>query len=238
MTRIGEVVAVAPRDEQSAVGHAITLRAGIDAAEYKFDGALAEISAVAVGGTPADCAKLALNALLPRRPSLVVSGINRGSNMAVNVMYSGTVSAATETSLQGIDSVAFSLVEGATDEFNYSAAAQYAQVICTKVLRSRLPRGVVLNVNIPPLPFDKIKGILVTRLARSRWKEAFIKRNGSPENSTYWYQGKFINLDVGDDTDIHAVENGYVSISPIQPDRTSFGCLTVLDTWRWPKHAR
>ena len=129
MKRLGDVVVVAPIREQSAVGHSITLRNDIHTKSHKYVGDLAGIQAVAIDGTPVDCAKLALSSLLTRRPDLTVSGINKGSNMAVNVMYSGTVSAATETSLHGIDSLAFSLVESPTGEYDFSAAALYASGI-------------------------------------------------------------------------------------------------------------
>ena len=236
MKRLGDVVVVAPIREQSAVGHSITLRNDIHTKSHKYVGDLAGIQAVAIDGTPVDCAKLALSSLLTRRPDLTVSGINKGSNMAVNVMYSGTVSAATETSLHGIDSLAFSLVESPTGEYDFSAAALYAQALGMRVLHSRLPRGIVLNINVPAIPLNSIRGTLVTRLARSQWRETFVKQSGTTVNSVYRYRGEFLNLDTGHDTDVHAVTNGYVSISPIQPDRTSFGCLRVLETWNWNEY--
>ena len=236
MMELGNVVIIAPKEEQSAVGHAITLRGAVRTIPHQFEGALKGVRAVAVEGTPADCVKLAMNSLLDRRPDLVTSGINRGSNMAVNVMYSGTVSAATESSIRGVDSLAFSLVEG--EDGDYAAAARYAQAIGRKVLHSRLPRGLVLNVNVPPLPFAQIKGITVTRLARARWEESFIERITASNHACFWYQGKFINLDEGPDTDVRAVESGYVSISPIQHDLTAHGCLDALNTWRWTEHLK
>ena len=231
MLDLGNVVIIAPEVEQSAVGHAITLRNAMRAVPHQFDGELANVRSVAISGTPADCVKLALNALLDRRPDLVVSGINSSSNLAVNVMYSGTVSAATESSIRGVDSVAVSLVEG--EGANYAAAARFAQAIGRKVLRSRLPRGLVLNVNIPPLPYESIRGIKITRLARARWEDRFIEELAAPDDATFWYTGEFINLDEGRDTDVYAVRNGYVSISPIQHDLTAHGCLAALGTWRW-----
>ncbi len=234
MMELGNVVIIAPKEEQSAVGHAITLHRAVHAIPHKFEGALAAVRSIAIDGTPADCVKLALNSLLDRRPDLVASGINRGSNMAINVMYSGTVSAATESSIRGVDSMAFSLVEGEAGD--YEAAARYAQAIGRKVLRSRLPRGIVLNVNVPPLPYDQIKGISVTRLARARYEESFVERTNASNHTSFWYKGKFFNLDGGPDTDVHAVEAGYVSISPIQHDLTAHGCLGVLGTWRWAEH--
>ena len=233
MTFLGDVVIIAPKEEQSAVGHSITIRGSVRALPYTFSDALASVTAVAIEGTPADCVKLALNTLLHKRPDLVVSGINRGSNMAVNIMYSGTVSAATESSIRGVDSLAVSLVEG--PEGDYDAAARYALAIARKVLRSRLPRGIVLNINVPPIPYEEIQGVMVTRLARSRWEESFIEGVDEANQPCYRYKGEFINLDAGRDTDQYAVSHGYVSVSPIQHDLTAHGCLGVLGTWRWLK---
>ncbi len=235
MTGLGDVVIIAPREEQSAVGHAITIRGSVRALPHAFDGPLASIQAIAIDGTPADCVKLAMNSILHKRPDLVVSGINRGSNMSINVMYSGTVSAATESSIRGIDSLAVSLVEGGRQK--YDASAQCAVIIARKVLRSRLPRGIVLNINVPPVPFGAIQGMRVTRLARARWEEQFVEGVDASNQPCYFYRGKFYNLDEGTDTDIYAVSRGYVSISPIQHDLTAHGCVTVLGTWRWSEFA-
>ena len=234
MDEIGKVVVIAPVDEQSAVGHAITLHDPVRTSPWRFNGAMSHVEAVAIGGTPVDCIKLALNRILPRRPDLVVSGINRGPNTAINVVYSGTVSAATESSIRGIDSIAFSLCSAQPQD--YSAAARFAKAIARKVLRSRIPRGVILNVNIPAIPYEEIKGVVVTRLARSCWEETFIQRTDPLDQPYYWYYGDFVNLDEGADTDIHAVEHGYVSLTPIQYDLTAHGCLGVLRTWRWADH--
>ena len=228
---LGTVQIIAPRHEQSAVGHAITIRGLIRTMKYSLGGALSSVPATAIEGTPADCTKLALNELLHRRPDLVVSGINNGSNLAVNVMYSGTVSAATESSIRGVDSIAVSLVEGARRD--YDAAAQCALAIARKVLRSRLPRGIVLNVNVPPIPYEEIKGLRVTRLATSRWEENFVEASSGDDHTYFAYKGEFVNLDDNPDTDISAVGQGYVSICPLQHDLTSHGCVDVLSTWRW-----
>ena len=234
MSKLGEVVVVAPGLEQSAVAHAITIHGPLRAQPYKFRDDLGHIRALSIQGTPADCMKLALNKLLHRMPDLVVSGINRGGNTAINVLYSGTVGAATESSIQGIDSIAFSLCSKESSE--YGPAARYAGAIAKKVLRSRLPRGIVLNVNVPSLPYEEIKGIKVTRLAHSRWTEDFIERVDPNSRPYFWYKGLFINMDEGRDTDIHAIEEGYVSMTPIQYDLTAHGCLGVLRTWQWSEH--
>ncbi len=234
MTELGEVYVVAPTNEQSAVGHAITVRDPVRARPWQFDepaGHGDHVEAFAVTGTPADCIKLAVNQLLPRRPDLVVSGINRGPNTAVNVIYSGTVSAATEAAILGIDAVAFSLCswEGG----HYDSAARIARQIAARVLREGLPKGVLLNVNIPNLPAGEIEGIAVTRQARSRWEESFQARTDPFDRPYYWLTGTFVNLDDGDDTDLGAVEAGRVSITPIHYDLTAYAHLDALRAWSW-----
>lgn len=228
MTALGDVFVAAPIQEQSAVGHAITIRDPVRARQVRMDFA-DSVTAFSVKGTPADCVKLAVNQLLPRRPDLVVSGINRGPNTAVNVIYSGTVSAATEASILGIDSIAFSLCswEGG----DYRPAQELANQIATRVLKQGLPPGILLNVNIPPLPLDEIKGILPTRQARSRWDESFHERVDPNNQPYYWLSGTFVNLDEGENTDLWAVENGYVSVTPVQYDLTAHEYLASMTDW-------
>lgn len=231
MDALGEVYVVAPATEQSAVGHAITVRDPVRAYPQPFAVPSGEVPAYAVSGTPADCVKLAVNQLLPRRPDLVVSGINRGPNTAVNVIYSGTVSAATEAAILGIDAIAFSLCNW--EARDYRAAAHYAQRIAHTVLTCGLPPGILLNVNIPDLPLDAIKGIAVTRQARSRWEESFAERRDPYNQPYYWLTGRFVNLDDGDDTDLEAVKQGYVSITPLQHDLTAHAYRSMLSQWNW-----
>ncbi|SRR5690554_594987 len=228
---LGEVWVVAPVSEQSAVGHAITVRDPVRAQEWPFKVSRGEIASYAVTGTPADCIKLAINQILPGRPDLVLSGINRGPNTAVNVIYSGTVSAATEASILGIDSIAFSLC--AWDASDFEPAARYARLISEKILREKLPPGVLLNVNIPALPFEAIKGTMITRQARSRWEESFSERMDPYNRPYYWLSGRFVNLDEGDNTDIYAVEQGYVSITPLHHDLTAHEHIATLALREW-----
>ena len=232
LVKLGDVVVIAPAGEQSAVAHSITLDDPIRVESWSFGGDLNHVRALAITGTPCDCIKLALHQLLHRLPDLVVSGINRGANTAINVIYSGTISAATESSIYGIDSIAVSL-DSKEPDADYRPAAKYAGIIAQKVLRSHLPRGVLLSVNVPMIPVDEIKGIVVTRQARSRWKEGFIERLDPANRAYYWYRGTLNILDEGADTDIHVLEDGYVSITPLQHDRTAYGCLGVLSTWSW-----
>ncbi len=232
LVKLGDVVVIAPAGEQSAVAHSITLDDPIRVESWSFGGDLNHVRALAITGTPCDCIKLALHQLLHRLPDLVVSGINRGANTAINVIYSGTISAATESSIYGIDSIAVSL-DSKEPDADYRPAAKYAGIIAQKVLRSHLPRGVLLSVNVPMIPEDEIKGIVVTRQARSRWKEGFIERLDPANRAYYWYRGTLNILDEGADTDIHVLEDGYISITPLQHDRTAYGCLGVLSTWSW-----
>ena len=228
MDTLGEVVVVAPLLEQSGMSHAISVFDPLCARPYHFQEELSHIRALGIMGTPADCIKLALHSLLHRTPDLVVSGINRGANTAVNVLYSGTVSAATESCIQGIDSIAFSLCS--KESSDYGPAAKYAKAIAGEVLEGHLPRGIVLNVNVPAMPYDSIQGVEVTRLAHSKWKEDFIARVDPLDRPYFWYTGNLINMDNDADTDLGAIDRGYVSMTPIQYDLTAYDCLDELNT--------
>lgn len=228
---LGNIHVVAPIDEQSAVGHAITIRSPVRARPWQLMGDPEHVAAHAVTGTPADCVKIAVDKLLPRQPDIVVSGINRGPNTAVNIIYSGTVSAATEASILGIDALAFSLCNYRAKD--YEVAGRVARHIVENVLADGLPDGILLNVNIPDLPFDEIAGFEVTRQARSMWEESFVERMDPFNERYYWLSGTFVNLDEGPDTDIGAVERGYVSITPIQHDLTAYSHLERIGLRSW-----
>ena len=223
LTELGDVTVIAPADEQSAVGHAITMRTPVRVRPWPFGSDPGKITAFAVSGTPADCVKIAVDKLMPEPPDLVVSGINHGPNAAVNVIYSGTVRAATEASILGIDAVAFSLCAWA--DWDFQPARVVTQIIAEKILRNGLPPGVLLNVNIPAVALDDIKGYQVTRQARSRWEEEFVERTDPFNQSYYWLTGKFVNLDDGANTDLEAIDGGYVSVTPIKHDLTAHGFL-------------
>ncbi len=229
MDEVGEVVVVAPIDEQSAVGHAITVHQPVRVRPWNFDVPSGTAEAYAVTGTPADCVKLALSTILKREPDLVVSGINHGENIAVNVLYSGTVSAATEASILGIDAIAFSLCTN--EAYPFDMSARYAKTIVEQVLKVGLPRCILLNVNIPALA--DIRGVAVTRLAHSRWEEGFVERRDPRDRAYYWLTGHFVNLDDGDSTDVEAVRTGLVSITPLQHDLTAHSWLEEFRDWKW-----
>lgn len=226
---LGELYVVAPHQEQSAVGHAITVRDPVRAHKISFDLPSGPTPAWSVTGTPADCIKLACSQLLDRKPDLVVSGINQGPNTAVNVIYSGTVSAATEAAVLGIDAVAVSLCSW--DDTNFEEAGRYARQIAKRVLKEGLPKGVLLNVNVPVPEDTPIKGVEITRQARARWVESYSERTDPLDQPYYWLSGQFVNLDEGPDTDLAAIKKGYVSVTPLQFDLTAHDCLSQLEGW-------
>lgn len=226
MKEIGEAYVVAPDYERSAVGHAITLSDPLRVLEVDRNG---EFFGWAVNGTPADCVKLASKAILDFKPDLVVSGINQGPNTAINVIYSGTVSAATEGTIMDIPSIAFSVTSFRKIDFSF--AALVAKKISALVLKHGLPKGTLLNVNIPALPKEQIKGIKITRQGKGRYEEAFEKRIDPMNRTYYWLGGKRLFLDTDDDIDEVANQNQYVSITPLQYDLTNYKMLDELKNW-------
>ncbi|MGI9548287.1 MAG: 5'/3'-nucleotidase SurE [Flavobacteriaceae bacterium] len=230
MTEIGDVVVVAPDSPQSGMGHAITLDNTLYLQKVTFDfnsGAKAEYSC---SGTPADCVKLALQELLERKPDLCVSGINHGSNSSINVIYSGTMSAAIEAGIEGIPAIGFSLCDYSW-EANFSPAKENIKKIVSEALEKGIPKGVVLNVNIPGTNEGGIKGVKICRQARANWKEKFDKRTNPMGKDYYWLTGEFELLDRGDDTDEWALANNYISVVPTQFDLTAHHAIQDLNTW-------
>ena len=228
MKTIGDVVVVAPDSPQSAMGHAITVNSTLFVEKVKVDeGNQMEFSC---SGTPADCVKLAVDQILERKPDLCVSGINHGSNSSINVIYSGTMSAAIEAGIEGIPAIGFSLLDYSWNA-NFEATKTFVKSIAKNVLKEGLPKGVVLNVNIPNLTKQELKGIKICRQARALWEEEFDKRTNPQGRAYYWLTGKFVNLDHGEDTDEWALKNGYVSVVPVQFDLTAHHCIQTLNTW-------
>lgn len=226
---LGTLAVVAPMHEQSAVGHSITVRDPMRAVPSPFELEVESVWARAVTGTPADCVKIAVQKLLPRAPDLVVSGINHGPNTAVNVLYSGTVSAATEATILGIPSIAMSHCDWSPTD--WEGAQQTARATAERVLADGLPPGVLLNVNVPSGAADELKGIRITRQARSRWEEEFEERHDPIGRPYYWLGGRFIDLDDGEDTDTLAVSEGYVSITPLHADMTAHDAVHHFTSW-------
>lgn len=227
MNTIGDVVVVAPDSPQSAMGHAITINSTLHLEKVTIDGNQPEYSC---SGTPADCVKLAVNEILERRPDICVSGINHGSNSSINVIYSGTMSAALEAGIEGIPAIGFSLLDYNWNA-NFEHCKSFIKTITQQVLEHGLPDGVVLNVNLPNLEEKAIKGIKICRQARANWQEEFDKRTNPMGRDYYWLTGKFVNMDNGEDTDEWALEHGYVSVVPVQFDLTAHHALQNLNTW-------
>jgi 5'-nucleotidase len=227
MNELGDVFVVAPDSPQSGMGHAITANSTIYCNDITIDdGHQIEYAS---SGTPVDCVKLAVNEILNRKPDICVSGINHGSNSSINVIYSGTMSAAVEAGIEGIPAIGFSLLD--TDwEANFDAAKSYVKKITKKVLKHGLPEGVVLNVNIPKLKEKDIKGVRICRQAKAHWQEDFDKRTSPQGKQYYWLSGKFVNEDKGEDTDEWALENGYVSLVPVQFDLTAHHAMQKLNS--------
>ena len=213
---LGDVQVVAPVAEQSAVGHSITLYDPIKVHEIHFNG---EIYGFGISGTPADSVKLALYALLPRQPDLVVSGINNGANLGINVLYSGTVSAATEAAILGVPAMAVSLAQKKAPPYEW--ASPHIVSIARWILSKGLPKGVALNVNIPALPPEKIQGIKITRQALTPFNETVEPREDPRGNTYYWLSGQSAETETNDDIDVIALAQGYISITPLYYDLTA-----------------
>lgn len=228
MNTIGDVVVVAPDSPQSGMGHAITINSTLHIERVTIDnGNQLEYSS---SGTPADCVKLGVKQVLDRRPDLCVSGINHGSNSSINVIYSGTMSAAIEAGVEGIPAIGFSLCDYNWNA-NFDHCKAYIKTIAENVLKHGLDSGTVLNVNFPKLKTTALKGIKVCRQAKANWEEVFDKRQSPNGKDYYWLTGKFVNLDKGEDTDEWALANGYVSLVPVQFDLTAHHSIQKVNTW-------
>ena len=226
---LGQVVVVAPDKPQSGMGHAITLN---DPLRLKKVDIFGDIEAYSCSGTPVDCVKLAKDKILHKKPELCVSGINHGSNSSINIIYSGTMSAAVEASIEGIPAVGFSLLNFAQDA-DFSGAAKYANIIAQQILTFGLPNATLLNVNIPDLPASELKGIKICRQAVAKWEEEYDERFDPIGRKYYWLTGKFVNYDKGEDTDEWALSNGFVSVVPVQFDLTAHHAISFFNnTWK------
>ena len=230
MKTLGEVIVVAPDSPQSGMGHAITLDSTLYSKKLTIDLDSEGIDEYSCSGTPADCVKLALQELLPKKPDICVSGINHGSNSSINVIYSGTMSAAIEAGIEGIPAIGFSLCDY-TWEADFSQAKDFIFTIVTEALKNGIPKGTVLNVNIPKLKKNKLKGIKICRQAKANWKEKFDKRTNPMGKVYYWLTGEFELLDKGEDTDEWALANGYISVVPTHFDLTAHHVISELNTW-------
>ena len=223
---LGDVIVVAPDKPQSGMGHAITIGVPLRLNKVKdfFEGA----EAWQTNGTPVDCVKLAVDKILHRKPDICLSGINHGANHSINVIYSGTMSAAMEASIESIPSIGFSLLDYSI-EADFSAAEFYAHTIVESLLKTKLEKHFLLNVNIPAVPIDLMKGIKVCKQAYAKYDEDFDERLDPHGRKYYWLTGEFKNFDTGEDTDVWALEHNYVSVVPVQFDLTNYKLKSELE---------
>lgn len=226
MLEIGNVVVVAPDKPQSGMGHAITLNDPLRIEKVDIFKGVKE--AYQCSGTPVDCVKLAKDKIINDLPDLCVSGINHGSNSSINVIYSGTMSAAVEASIEGINAIGFSLLDYSF-EADFEGSKKYAQIIARNMLQNGVPNGSLLNVNIPAVPANDIKGIKICRQAVAKWEEDYDERLDPRNKKYFWLKGKFVNYDKGVDTDEWALENNYVSIVPVQFDLTAHHSIRFIN---------
>ncbi|MBC7534617.1 MAG: 5'/3'-nucleotidase SurE [Ferruginibacter sp.] len=222
---LGTVVVVAPDSPQSGMGHAITIGSPLRMNKMDLFG---NIEAWQTSGTPVDCVKLAVDKILHRKPDLCLSGINHGANHSINVIYSGTMSAAMEASIEGIPSIGFSLLDYDYDA-DFTAAKQTVHKIVTAVLNKKMEKHFLLNVNIPALPPEKIKGIKICKQAYAKYEEDFAERLDPHGKKYYWLTGEFKNFDKARDTDVWALEHGFVSVVPVQFDLTNYTLKKQLE---------
>lgn len=222
-----EVFVVAPERERSASSHAITLHKPVYVHEIRMEDS--PTRTWSVSGTPADCSKLGVLALLDRRPDLVISGINRGPNLGMDVFYSGTVSAAIEGAILGIPSLAVSLAS--FEDADYAFAAHFVGVLVAEIRRRGLREGALLNINIPDLDRERIAGIAVTRLGLRYYTDVFHPRQDPRGRTYYWLAGEVTPTREGPETDIGALEQNLISITPLQLGMTDARLLQDLGGW-------
>ncbi len=226
LRKIGDVTVIAPRTEQSAVGHAITMKMPLRINEYYKNG---DFFGYAVEGTPADCIKIGIRNILNTPPDIVVSGINNGSNAAINIIYSGTVSAAREAAIMDIPSIAVSVTSHDAKEYDY--AAQVAGKLANMVVKNGLEKGTLLNVNVPNLPKEEIAGILLTQQGKSKWDDIYEERHDPYGKKYYWLTGNLMETDKDLLSDQFALRNNYISVTPIHFDLTDYKTYDVMKSW-------
>ena len=226
---LGDIHVVAPDSPQSGMGHAVTIGEilRIKSAYFPIKG----VTAHSTSGTPVDCVKLAIYKVLGRKPDLILSGINHGSNSSINVIYSGTMSAAVEGAVENINAIGFSLLDHDPDA-DFTNAKKVVRQMTMEVLKRGLPHGVCLNVNIPKISEgEELKGIKVCRQSAGYWEDGFDERKAPNKESYFWLTGEFTNPDKGEDTDEYALSQGYASVVPTQFDLTAHHAISELNSW-------
>lgn len=222
---LGKIIVVAPDKPQSGMGHAITIGQPLRLHKINISH---DIETWSCTGTPVDCVKLAVDKILHRKPDLCLSGINHGANHSINVIYSGTMSAAVEAAIESIPSVGFSLLDYSI-EADFEGAKKYARFIVQKLLKQKTDKHLVLNVNVPAVPASQIRGMKICRQAYAKYVEDFIERNDPHGRRYYWLTGEFVNFDKGKDTDVWALAHNYVSVVPVQFDLTNYKLKIKLE---------
>ena len=224
---VGEIYTVAPDRAQSSMSHALTLHRPLRVYELNA-------RRLAVDGTPVDCVKLALTGLLPVRPDLVISGINKGPNLGDDIIYSGTVSAAIEGALLGIPAIAVSLVT--FKDFDFRAAAEFTATLVERIAERGIPPKTLHNVNVPPAAKAELKGWQVTRMGKRHYSETIVERIDPRGGKYYWIGGDDLGFANEDGTDCKAVQEGFVSVTPLQVDLTDYKLFqnSTLPTFTWP----
>ncbi|HTE09160.1 MAG TPA: 5'/3'-nucleotidase SurE [Flavitalea sp.] len=227
---LGKVVVVAPDKPQSGMGHAITIGHPLRlTAVNSFE----NIEAYQCTGTPVDCVKLAVDKVLHRKPDICLSGINHGANHSINVIYSGTMSAAVEAAIESIPSIGFSLLDYSIDA-DFTAARKYARMLVIKMLNKTMDKHMILNVNFPAVPDKLIRGVRICRQAYAKYVEDFLERDDPHGRKYFWLTGEFVNFDKGRDTDVWALKHNYVSVVPVQFDLTNYELKAKLEkTWKF-----
>jgi 5'-nucleotidase len=230
LKEIAEVIVVAPSEEQSAVGHGITMKYPLRVTKYFKNG---NFFGYAVEGTPADCVKMGIRNIMGESPDLVISGINHGSNTAINIIYSGTVSAAREASIMDVPAIAISVASHEVTDFRY--AGKIAKMLALKVKEHELPNGTLLNVNVPNFPEEEIAGILVTEQSKAKWDDIYEKRTDPFGKDYYWLTGKLVEVENEKQSDQLAIKNKFVSVTPIHFDLTDYETFKKMKSWNIEK---
>jgi 5'-nucleotidase len=223
---LGKVVVIAPDKAQSGMGHAITIGSPLRMSEVDHFG---DIRAYSCNGTPVDCVKLAVDKVLHRKPDICLSGVNHGANHSINVIYSGTMSAALEAAIEGVPSIGFSLLDYSLNA-DFSGAKKYANLIVKQLLSKKIAdKHLCLNVNFPAVDVNVLKGLKICRQAYAKYEEDFDERVDPRGRKYYWLTGEFVNFDKGRDTDVWALNNNYVSVVPVQFDLTDYKLKDKLE---------
>lgn len=229
LKKIGDVIVIAPDRERSATGHAITMHHPLRVDKVNFNDP--DIEAWSINGTPSDCVKIGVESILSEKPDIIVSGVNNGPNLGTDILYSGTVSAAVEGAIHNIPSIALSIY-GNNNHITYEGAIAYSCKLVNMALKNNVPNNLVLNINIPSVKSDEIKGIKITELGIRRYKNSYEQRKDPMGKSYYWLSGSLVELENNDTSDVESVKNGYISITPLHFDLTDYNYIKKMKNWK------